>query len=112
MGDRPSLDEQGVQRVDADGKLMTVPIRTHSARFSWLAGPDDFAVEWGNRWARYLREEIGTLGRWADRIGENFYAQVEKLADVPKVERVKETMALVKWLQEREATEAKEAVHV
>lgn len=96
--------------------------RVATARFSWVDGPGrdwrrgcalfsaltgvtDFQAEWGSRWARHFRFDIGTLGRWADRIGETFFPFLEKLVDVPKEERIKETMALVRYLREREEKE-------
>lgn len=88
--------------VDGPGKAW----RQGCALFSMLTGVDDFAKEWGSRWARHLRFDIGTLGRWAERIGEKFYPLAEKFAATPKGERIKATLELVRYLQEREATEA------
>lgn len=100
--------------------------RVASVRFSWVDGAgrqwregcrlwglitgvdehglESFAAEWGSRWARHLRDEIGTLGRWSDKLATgNFYEQVERFTDLPRTERVKAAMALVRHLKEKEA---------
>jgi len=98
--------------------------RIASARFSWVYGPgrawrqgcaawalitgidqnglDGFAKQWGSKWARQLRFEIGTLGRWADKMGEGFYRQVDQFSTLSTADRIEAAMQLVRHFRELE----------